>query len=336
MTLVPETGMQIKQNSQLPLYWLLFFLISLGLGYPVLNRFDPRLVRGCVSSNVYSRLVVGGPSDPTTDMFEIRVLVPWVARPFYWAAQGRVRTWDSVAFSLLISNSLFTATGALLLLIIGKRCPASSKAAFTGTLLYLLNFSLPNRQLGCSLVDSGEACLMLVLFRVLFEENFFLLPLVGLVGALAKESFVPMSVVAVLGWLLADFRHCTLKRILWWLGMTVIGLITVVYLLFHVTGTVILPWQHAHLLRAESASLLGGFWGNITDKYFWYVFGWLLPFSAIKLKRFPKTWIWSSLGGVAAALAMGAWNNAGANTVPSIFNSIGPLLSLSAAAFFEN
>jgi hypothetical protein len=47
----------------------------------------------------------------------------------------------------------------------------------------------------------------------------------------------------------------------------------------------------------------------------------------------PGTWLGASLGGAAAALAMGAWINAGGVAAPAIFNAIGPLLSLSAAAF---
>ena len=37
----------------------------------------------------------------------MRVLVPYVAKPFYWLAKGRVGSWDPVMFGLLISDSFF-------------------------------------------------------------------------------------------------------------------------------------------------------------------------------------------------------------------------------------
>jgi hypothetical protein len=79
--------------------------------------------------------------------------------------------------------------------------------------------------------------------------------------------------------------------------------------------------------------LLRGLIHCVADRYFCFVFLWLLPLGLPRLKNFPTAWTCASLGGAAAALAMGAWNDAGGNTVPSIFNSIGPLLSLSAAQF---
>jgi hypothetical protein len=317
---------------RLPINWLLFFLISFGLGYPTLNRFDARNLQACDSSSIYSKLVTGEPSE---EGFQWRVLVPWVARPFFWLAQGRTRSWNPVAFSLLISNSIFTASGSLLLLLLGRNCLAWHSAAFAGTLLYLLNFTISNRQLGCGLVESGEACFMLALFWLLFERKFFLLPVVGLLGALAKESFVPMSFLATVGWAIFESRHgrWKLPQTLWALGMVLVGLSTITVLLFNISGRLIWPWEFAREQWAGDASLFQALLGIVFDRYFWYVFVWLLPLGAVDLKRFPGAWICASIGGTVAALAMGAWNNAAGNTVPSIFNSIGPILSLSAARF---
>jgi hypothetical protein len=113
------------------------------------------------------------------------------------------------------------------------------------------------------------------------------------------------------------------------LAMVVVGLSTVVVLQWSVAGRLIWPWEFAGSLR-EGGSLARGLAGCVTDRYFWYTFGWLVPLGVIRLKHLPTAWICAALGGAAAALAMGAWNSAEGNTVPSIFNSRGPILSLSA------
>ena len=204
-----------------------------------------------------------------------------------------------------------------------------------GTLLYFLDFTVPNRQLGLGLVDSGEAFFMLALFWVLFRKKFFLLPIIGLLGALAKESFVPMCAVATAGWAIYDYRKGRWKgnQTVWSIIMVLIGLGTVVLLQANVTGHLVWPWEFAHGLRHNEVSLLRGLIGCFRDRYFWYTFIWLLPLGVVRLRHFPPAWIWASIAGAAAALAMGSWNNAAGNTVPSIFNSIGPILSLSVAQF---
>jgi hypothetical protein len=328
---LPKAGMEMTTDKTLglPVYWLLFFLICCGLGYPTLARFDARQVN--VDAVEYFRLVTDTPS-AAGDLLRYRVLVPWVAKPFYWLSQGRIRSWNPVFFGLLISNSLFTASGACLLLRIGQKCIGAQGVAFAGTLLYLLDFTIPNRQLGCGLVDSGESCFMLALFWLLLERKFFLLPALGLLGAFAKESFVPMSAMATAGWAICEYRggRWRLKETIWALTMVIVGLSTVVVLQWSVAGRLIWPWEFAGSLRAGD-SLLRGLAGCVTDRYFWYTFGWLVPLGVIRLKRLPAAWICAALGGAAAALAMGAWNSAGGNTVPSVFNSLGPILSLSAA-----
>lgn len=322
----------------LSVYWLLLFLIALGMGHPRQDPSDPLPGIGYPDSMLYSRIVLGtqqgdasGQLDATGG--ENRVLVPWVAKPFYWIAQGRVGYWNPVGFALLVSSSLFTATGAFFLLLLGRKCTGSLAIAFGAPLLYLLNYMIIKRYVGFGMVDSGEACLMIVLFWTLFERKFFLLPVVGLVGALAKESFVPMCFLATLGWAVLEYRdgRWKLPQTLWSLGMILVGLATVGFLLFHVTGSPVLPLQFAGLLRAEDSSLFQGLIPCVTNRSFLYAFAWLLPLGAMGWRRLPKPWISASVGGAVAALAMGAWNNAGANTVPAIFNSLGPVLSLSVA-----
>ena len=55
--------------------WVIFFLICLGLGYPTLNRYDPRKTGGLLDSQVYYQSVLHAPEVEPSHM-EFRVLNP--------------------------------------------------------------------------------------------------------------------------------------------------------------------------------------------------------------------------------------------------------------------
>jgi hypothetical protein len=335
------TAIPAAEPRRLLLHWLLFFVVALGIGYPAVSRFDPRTVAGCADSGKYYEMVGGEPGAASQQL--LRPLVPWVARPVARLSAGLLPSWDPVAFGLLVASSLFSATGALILLHIGRAhavLPAAT--ALAGTLLYFLNFAVHNKHLGCGLVDSGESSLMLALYWILFARKLFLLPVVGVLGALAKETFIPMAAIATLGWAVVEFRQKRWRPSHgpWLLAMVVVGLTVNVLLQYAAYDRLILPWEFAAQIRddpwARDVSLFAGLIGCLTDRQFWYIFGWLLPLGALRLKAMPGAWVGASLGGAAAALAMGAWIHAGGVAAPAIFNAVGPVLSLSAAAFLTS
>ena len=86
--------------------------MCLGLGYPTLNRYDPRKL--LPDSASYAKLVTEGPA-AVPDYFRFRVLEPYLVRPFYALAQGHVGSWDPLLFGFLVVNSLFVASTAFLL-----------------------------------------------------------------------------------------------------------------------------------------------------------------------------------------------------------------------------
>ena len=105
------------------LLWLLFFAICFGLGYPALQRYDPRRVAGL--SDTYKYYATTTSADPSVyifkEMFRGRVLVPYVARPFYWFALKFLPSLNAGFFGLLVANSLFCATTACLIVSIGHK-----------------------------------------------------------------------------------------------------------------------------------------------------------------------------------------------------------------------
>ncbi|MGO9574487.1 MAG: hypothetical protein ACLPTQ_09190 [Terriglobales bacterium] len=186
--------------ARVALLFGIFFLIASGLGYPVLNRFDPRQTPGLSDVKTYASLVTGTAIVDAGDMRyrRFRVLVPWLARPFYWLARGRSGTWDPVMFGLLVADSLFVAGTAVLIFILGNRVIlgnrqlGSSAAGLVGALLYLVNFAVPNLRL-VGLVDAGEGFFLLALLWSLSEFELWALPVIAVLGALTKESLSPSA-----------------------------------------------------------------------------------------------------------------------------------------------
>ncbi len=319
--------------------WLLFFLICLGLGYPALNRYDPGTRGGTSDVPVYRNLVEGrGPSRAPDGQGEVlrgenyyRILVPTIARPFYRLARGHVGSWDPALFGLLISNAIFTATTALLLVAIGFHLTFDLPLALLGAALYLLNFCISNLYL-VGLIDSGESCFFLFIVWSLLNRRWYLLPLWGILGALAKETFAPLSAVLVFGWWISEVRreNLQLTRLAWLAALGVASLGTVIVTMSSVAGKLVYPWKFAASMHAREA-FFPGLMGSIFNHTFWFVFAWLLPLGVVRLRSFPRPWVIGAALAFGAALVLGGYNHAGDNTARALFNIAGPLLSLSAA-----
>jgi len=326
------------------LLWLLFFLICGSLGYPTLNRYDPAKTTGTSDVAVYRDIVMGGQPrsvaedrDPITRLANsenyYRVLVPYTAKPVYWLAKGRVHSWDPALLGLLIANAFFTATTASLLVRVGQRLGFKHSTALFAAALYLLNFAVPNLNL-VGLIDSGEGLFVMAVVWSLLTGRWFFLPLWGVLGALAKETFAPLSTLFVVGWWFAgaqqEQRHYS--RLFWVGAMALTSLTTVFIALSTVAGGWVWPWSFAGSMGG-CVGLLAGLRECIFDHTFWYIFVWLLPLGILRLRRLPSPWVLASGTAFGGALLLGAYNNAGGNAARALFNVAGPILSLSTAIF---
>jgi hypothetical protein len=314
------------------LLWSLFVIICFDLGYPTLNRYQPSRVEGLSDSAIYYQMVTGTPSNRVrAEIFQGRILVPYVARPVYRLAQSRLHTWDAAYFALLVSNSLFCATTALLLVSAGLVVTKNVGTALVGGTLYLLNFAVPNLQLA-GLVDSGEACFMMLLVWALLTGRWWLLPLAGIGGALAKETFVVFaSVFAVVWWLRSEPRPALRSRNFACIpGLVLFSELTTVGIHFVNEGKVIMPWQVAAMMNSN-ANYLQSFLRCIFNRSFWYVWLWLLPLGVWHWKRLPREWVTASLATALVALALGIYNDMEGTVARPMFNVAGPMLALGAA-----
>lgn len=310
---------------------LLFFLISFGLGYPTLRRYSPPTLPGLSDSAVYYQLVTGDPSSIARPYMRCRVLIPFVAKPFYRLARNYFSGFDAVAFGLLISNSIFTAIGACFLIAIAVRVAESAVVGLAATLLHLLNFAVPNLQLA-GLVDAGEACFMLAVTWSLLTGSWWLLPVWGALGAFAKETFVPFALVFAIAWWLASRRDPKTEPgqpiALVLLAVASIGVMILIHSL--IAGRLIWPWSIAAEARAPTG-FVSALIRTVTDHGFWYVFVWLLPLGLVGLKRIPRPWLVASIATALVVFLFGAWKDMMGTVARPLFNTVGPMLSLSGA-----
>jgi hypothetical protein len=331
-----------RKRAHPALLWVLFFLICLGLGYPILNRYDPGKLAGTSDVNQYRNIVVGQKSKRAAEGVGVlarigqqenyyRVLVPYVAKPFYWLARGRVDSWDPALVGLLVASSIFTATTAFVLVAIGCSLGFEFSTSLVGAFIFLLNFCVSNMYL-VGLVDSAEACFLILIVWSLLKGRWFLLPLWGVFGALGKETFAPLSVMLVFGWWLAGTGHGRLRiiRLGWIAALGIAGIATVTVMMSSLAGGLVLPWQFAATMRS-STGFFTGLRGCLTEHTFLYVFVWLLPLGLLRIRQFPRTWSLAVAVAFSGALLLGAYNNAEGNTTRALFNIAGPLLSLSVA-----
>jgi hypothetical protein len=314
--------------SRLMLY-ILFFVICLGLGYPTLNRYDPRRA-GNIDSVQYYGLVMGSPQD-VEGRGRYRVLVPYLSKPLYLVVKGHVGTWDPVFLSLLVTNSAFTAASAYLLVHLGWKALSNPAIALLGGTLYLLNFTVPNGHLA-GLVDASEGFLILAVAVTLLADRWWPLPILGIVGALAKETFVVLATAFAASWWLttAHSDRSRFRRLAWVAAMGLAGLATVSGVQSLVSGVMVWPWMVMGAARSD-VGYFTGLLGCLTERSFWYVLGWLLLLGLWQLRRLPQPWVLASVGAALAALHLGAYHNAGGNVARAMFNASGPVLSLSLA-----
>jgi len=331
----PITAAKIT-TAKTAFLFILFLLIASGFGYPVLNRFDPREMPALSDVKSYAAVVTGtANSDPSYRRF--RVLVPWIARPVYRLAQGRLGSWDPVMFSLLVSDSIFVAATAVLIVLVGIRHLGNAAVGLLGAFLYLANFAIPNLRV-VGLVDAGEGFFMLALLWSLAEARLWLLPLIAVLGTLTKESFIPYILAFTAVWWLSSRSGRNRAKpsfdasAAWIVASWAATVAAFVVLHRAIEGTFTSPIAFGLGLH-QNQNYLAHFAESLTDRMLWYTFLWLLPTAIPNLRRFPRSWLLPIAATCLTAFALDAFHGpapAGAMG-RALFTIAGPVLSLSSA-----
>jgi len=334
------------------LLFALFFLIALGLGYPVLNRYDPRQTPGLSDVRIYADMVSGSVGAQSTDgprvnHVRFRVLVPDIAKPVYWIATGRTASWDPVMLALLVADSLFVAATCVLMVVLGVGQLENAGVGLLGAFVYLVNFAVPNLRL-VGLVDASEGFFLLCLLWGLAEGELWFLPVIAALGTLAKESFIPLSIALGAAWWLEELRERvpakqrlrpTLRKTAIWIGVSWAASVSAfIALHYAVERRFISPVRFAFALHEEHPA--NGYVDHVAaalgDHQFWYIFLWLLPLAIPNLKRFSGPWLRATGVACIAAFVLDAYYGGAPGTIGRVLFSIAaPTLSLSTAMLLE-
>jgi hypothetical protein len=337
----------IHASSRLLLVWGLFFLVSFSLGYPTLNRYAPTTAAvsaensygGMPDTRYYASLVKNGFAKTPDSHWRYRVLVPYVAKPFYLLSKGNIGSWSPVFFGLLMANSLFVASAAVILFLIGSSVTGSRAVGFISSLLLLSNFNISNLYLA-GLVDSSELFLMILTTWLLLQKKWRMLPFIAIVAFLARETAVIFTVGLSSGWLLVDAIRGRIRRpeiysiLFYILAATALGLGGLVLLRYAGTSKFVPPWRFEGNIDSFSlASIRAGIWGLATSKALVYSFIWLLPLGLLGIRSIPRNWLWASVLTTGMALFLVVMMNAGENAGRPLFTTAGPMLLVAAASY---
>lgn len=302
----------------------LFFLICLSLGYPAVGRYQPSPPQLPDAVEYADMVKRGAPAMPPVH-WRYRVLVPYLAKPVWALAEGRVGSWNAVSVAMLVVNSAFCAGTALLLAgLVGGAVPGLIAA-----LLFLVQFNVSNFYLS-GLVDSAEVFLMTLTAVTLRHRKWMFLPALAVAGAFARETTVLLIPMMAGGWFLGLPRPERRLSQMAVIGATaVIGLSSLVGVHVLIDGYAVWPWQVA--ASNGSFANLPLYFGNLFGRAFLYTFIWLAPLGLLGWKLLDRSWAAGSLVTFAGGLFLSAWANAGDNVGRPLFSAAGPFLVAAAA-----
>lgn len=327
--------MVVESWRSLLLAALLLFAICLGMGYAGVARYDPRSTPGMPDAQDYLQLAAMQQLPPLAERAEHRprLLVPALARTIEPLLHGRTGRVDAALVSLLLVNSLFCAGTALLIRHIAHRLFADRGVAWLAALLYLLDFAVPNMML-VARVDSAEAFfLTLCVASLIGGKAPQVLPICGVLGVVAKETFLPFSGTLVMVWFcVCRYQNKVDRRMLAYAAsMVALACATLVLLWSAWYGELVLPDAILRHHDSES-SIWAGLARELASHEFLYVFGWLMPLGALGIRSLPLPWTVAMLVTGIEVVLLGAWDDGRGNFARALFNVCGPGLCVAAAA----
>ncbi len=324
-----------KKFGNSPLFlgvlFLMFMTMCFSLGYPVLNRYDPRTIEGvgCDATEYYK--MAEFKYTEADAPFRFRVLIPTLAGlVFPVVSRLCPHSWNPMFLSLLFVNALFLSSTALFLLFLALHLKLGTTASILAPFLFLTGFPIANGHLS-GLVDAGEAFFIMALIACVAKRKWLYCPGIILVSSLAKETTVLFgSTFLFVSWL-ADFAAAKNKdyRPVPFIGLSILAAAISVPLIRALVGGE--PYA-VHTFNGEQLHYLFPNLAIIfTAGTMLYTFIFLLPAGLRHAFRMPGWFLYGSLAMGVVAVLCGAYAKIGGNLYRPLFDTIGPLFCISAA-----
>ncbi len=314
-----------------------FLVICLALGYPAVARYDPRTA-GNYDSGQYCEMVLGR---EVAAPAAYRVLTPMLARGvLHLVSHVEWGAWDPVLLSLLVVNAIFTSLSALIVMRLAAAVTMRDRhtdAAAIGIapFIYLSSFVVVNSHLA-GLLDSAEGFFLLAILLALLENRWLLLPPLIALGALAKETVVPLGLCAIaVWWMAARVRRIPRPRFAAATLGTAVAAGAIVLALSRYLVDAPAYDKHAFSL-VRLARLPTSLADCLFTKTQVYAFAFLLPMGIPRLRRIPTPLLAAAGAMALLAALLGAYAEIGDNLYRPWFNTLGPVLAVSSSLFVRD
>jgi hypothetical protein len=180
-------------------------------------------------------------------------------------------------------------------------------------------------------IDAGEGFFLIAVTWCLFRRRYWMLPLLGILGAMAKELFVPFLIAfSAMWWLYERKRMSKPTMAAAWIASSWVAAAATLSLI---------QWKVSHIAQSVigfGLSLRGDerysihFLHFFVDRNLWYTFFWLAPLSLFRVKRLPMAWRIGTASATIAAFALDMYYSGLPGTIArTTFSVCGPLLSAS-------
>jgi len=343
-----ETYLRTKAIQNLGPYlglFLIFFIISLGLGYAVLNRYDPVALIALHDLSVYAEIVKHGPATHIGEQISVkgRLLAPGIAHLIYLILPP-MGSYNAVSAAMLIANSAFTALSAVLIFQLTYHFFENSQVSLIACFTFISNFFVTNSYLVGG-IDAAYGCMFLILFYVIIHDRWSLLPIIMVAGCLTKEAFLPVASAIVLFVLISHIR--SLDQLHWqkiWLFITMMlsGAVTVSAMNFIVFGSIAVPWEMLTEGRVaptlpsfKDSELLVNLISNLLR--FFLTLGVIFLLALFSLRHLPRWFVAGNLGALlitfllATYMTLGGTEISGADYARFMFSPMALILSSASA-----
>ena len=298
------------RNYPYLILFVLFMSICFGLGYSVMNRFNPTDMSYLDDTIFYLNIVQNGlnefiydPSSRTT-----RIVVPYIAHIVY-ILTPQIGSWNMALFAMMFVGSIFTSLNALLIYNLSNRILKNKSVALVAALLFLSNFVIPNFYL-IGYIDAGYAFSFTCLIYLLLTKIYYLLPLLLVIACSIKETFLPIGSSIVFTWLVYEYiskKEANIQSLLFGAISILLAFVTVILLKSLTLETITMPWDYMGAMKnINYETNLIDYLFNRSIRFF-YAVGVILLLAIPFAKKVPKQLFYVTCVSCFTTIFLGFW-----------------------------